>query len=459
MRWRRVILDEGHNIRNPSTKKAVAAHEFLAQSRWVLTGTPIVNTLKDLFSLVKFIRLSGGLDNYDVFNGAIMRPVNQGSSRGGFLLQTLMSSICLRRKKDMKFIDLRLPELSEYVHRVQFHDHERVKYEALESQAKGTLERYQVGREMQSGKKAQEAYRNLLETLLRMRQICNHWKLCGEERISELMSLLESQKTVELTEENRETLQHMLQLSIDSQDDCPVCIDNFEDPIITTCAHVFCYSCIERVIETQQKCPMCRAELKDTTQLVRPAKAIAQPEIDIETSSSKIEALLNILDASHKTAGTKTVVFSQWTSFLNVLEKQLDEHGYKYARIDGTMSANERDSAMAALENDPGCTIMLASLGVGSVGLNLVAANQVVLMDTWWAPAIEDQAVDRVHRLGQKKPTRVFRLVMEGSIEERVLDIQSDKRKLMMLAFAEKESKMRGKGARLADIHRLLGEK
>jgi SWI/SNF-related matrix-associated actin-dependent regulator of chromatin subfamily A3 len=90
VRWRRVILDEGHNIRNPSTKKAVAAHEFLAQSRWVLTGTPIVNTLKDLFSLVKFIRLSGGLDNYDVFNGAIMRPVNQGSSRGGFLLQTLM---------------------------------------------------------------------------------------------------------------------------------------------------------------------------------------------------------------------------------------------------------------------------------------------------------------------------------------------------------------------------------
>jgi len=121
------------------------------------------------------------------------------------------------------------------------------------------------------------------------------------------------------------------------------------------------------------------------------------------------------------------------------------------------MAPSKRDDAMTALANDPECTIMLASLSVCSVGLNLVAASQVILADSWWAPAIEDQAVDRVHRLGQKRPTQVFRLVMEGSIEERVLEIQQEKRKIMMTAFQEKTMK-RGteNSARLADIEKLL---
>jgi len=112
---------------------------------------------------------------------------------------------------------------------------------------------------------------------------------------------------------------------------------------------------------------------------------------------------------------------------------------------------------MTTFEKDPECTIMLASLAVCSVGLNLVAANQVILSDSWWAPAIEDQAVDRIHRLGQTRPTTVWRLVVEGSIEERVLEIQTEKRKLMMTAFQEKTSKRANqKAARRNDIERLL---
>jgi SWI/SNF-related matrix-associated actin-dependent regulator of chromatin subfamily A3 len=121
------------------------------------------------------------------------------------------------------------------------------------------------------------------------------------------------------------------------------------------------------------------------------------------------------------------------------------------------MSARLRDQALHALEDDPDCTVMLASLGVCSVGLNLVAANQVILSDSWWAPAIEDQAVDRVHRLGQTKKCSVFRLVMEGSIEERTLEIQAEKRKLMMMAFQEKDSKRsKTKKSRLGDVEQLL---
>ena len=458
--WHRVVLDEGHTIRNPQTKSALAASNLMARSRWVLTGTPIINNLKDLFSLVRFIGLTGGLERLEIFNSVLIRPLNQGDANASLLLQALMATICLRRKKEMKFVDLKLPELSEYVHRIDFLDHEKEKYEALQTEAKGLLHTVQKNQTKSNGK-GQDTYRHLLEMLLRLRQVCNHWKLCGE-RVSSVLAALEAQKVVDLTPENRKALQNMLQISIESREDCPICLEELHNPVITACAHVFGSDCIERVIETQHRCPMCRAEPLELESLVKPAVDLGETSdrknIDIDTSSSKVEALLSILKASSKKPGTKTVIFSQWTSFLNIIQAQLEANGYKYARIDGTMSANKRDASLTALETDPECTIMLASLAVCSVGLNLVAANQVILADSWWAPAIEDQAVDRVHRLGQKKPTTVWRLVMNDSIEDQVLNIQAEKRKLMMTAFQEKTGKRAKEGstARIGDIERLL---
>ena len=204
---------------------------------------------------------------------------------------------------------------------------------------------------------------------------------------------------------------------------------------------------------------MCRVELKDETCLVPPANELgddaADDDMDLHQSSSKLESLMEILAASAD--DSKTVIFSQWTRFLDTVQARLDREGYKYCRIDGTMSAPKRDIALRSLEQDSECTIMLASLSVCAVGLNLTAANQVVLADTWWAPAIEDQAVDRVHRLGQQRPTRVLRLIMDGSIEEATIQVQQEKRKLMRLAFAEKEGKRdQAKTGRLDDIRRLL---
>jgi SWI/SNF-related matrix-associated actin-dependent regulator of chromatin subfamily A3 len=467
--WRRIILDEGHNIRNPKAKKTIAVSNLLAQSRWSLTGTPIINNLKDLFSQVRFLRLSGGLDSFEIFHGAISRPVLAGNPQGNKALQLLMGSICLRRKKEMSFIDLRLPELSEYVHKFKLHPHEQEKYDALEAQAKGTLDMYKnnIGNQ-----KSSATYRHLLEVLLRMRQLCNHWQLVGEERLDSIMKQLEAEGVVDLTAENKEALQRMLQLSIDSHEDCPICFDTYKEPVITKCAHIFCTPCLERVIELQGKCPMCRAELESFgSTTVKPAvEKSAKPEPTEQSeadkasleknTSSKVEQLLQILAASAKDKSDKTIIFSQWTSFLDLIQVHLAAEGYKFTRIDGSMSAVTRDASLDALDNDPDTTIMLASLSVCSVGLNLVAANQVIMADSWWAPAIEDQAVDRVHRLGQKRETTVFRLVVEGSVEERVLGIQSDKRKLMAMAFAEKEGgkKKNVRSGGLGDLSRLLGE-
>ncbi|KAJ4983097.1 rhamnogalacturonate lyase [Stagonosporopsis vannaccii] len=404
--WRRVILDEGHNIRNPKAKKTVAVSNLMAHSRWSLTGTPIINNLKDLYTQVRFLRLSGGLDSLGIFHGAISRPVLAGDPQGNKALQLLMGGIaCDGRKKEMSFIDLRLPELSEYVHKFKLFPHEQERYDALEAQAKGKF----------------DVYKNNIGV-------------------------------VDLTTENKEALQKMLQLSIDSQEDCPTCFDTYIKPVMTKCAHIFCIPCLERVIELQGKCPMCHAELESfSSTTVRPAvetsanlepTAQSEAKISPENTNSKVEQLLQILAASAEDKTNKAIIFSQWTSFLDLIQVHLASAGYTFTRIDGAMSAMARDAALETLDNDPKITIVLASLSVCS------------------APAIEDQAVDRVHRLGQKRETTVLRLVVEDSVEERVLGIQSDKRKLMAMAFAEKEGgkKRNVRSDGLGDLTRLLAK-
>ncbi|RFU31148.1 hypothetical protein B7463_g5154, partial [Scytalidium lignicola] len=441
MAWRRVVLDEGHIIRNPRTKAAVAASSLLSKSRWVLTGTPIVNNITDLFSMLKFLGITGGLERQELFNAILARPLAMGDTNAEHLLQTVMRTISRNIFTGSNFEMMK-----------------KKKYEAFSMEAKGLLQKYQTGKGKTKGKGATN-YNNLLEVLLRLRQVCCHWKLCGS-RVSDLLSLLENDDVVVLNKETTLALQALLQISIDNRDECSICLDELHNPVITTCKHTFGRECIERTIDLQHKCPMCRAALNDTECLVEPAEETIEEnedaDIDTETKSSKTEALISILKASRKDPLSKVVIFSQWTSFLNIIQLQLADAGFKYTRIDGSMPAHARDAAISSLDNDPETRIMLASLSVCSVGLNLVSADTVILADSWWAPAIEDQAVDRVHRLGQTRTCTVWRLIMEDSIEERVLEIQAEKRKLVGKAFQEKTKGGKEKTTRMADIMKLL---
>ncbi|KAK3503055.1 DNA repair and recombination protein RAD5B [Neurospora crassa] len=453
-RWRRVVLDEGHSIRNAKAQVAQNACKLEAKSRWVLTGTPIINSIRDLHSLLKFLRITGGIEQSEIFNTVLTRPLANGEPKGEALLKSLMRDLCIRRKKDMKFVDLKLPEKTEHISRITFWPDEQKKYDALLSEAQGVLENYRT-----QSKRSQGQFQGVLERLLRLRQTCNHWVLC-KKRITEVLELLADKDVVDLTDENRAILQQALQLYIESQEECPICIDPLSSPIITHCKHVFCRGCIDKVIEVQQKCPMCRAPLSED-KLLEPAPEHSatqdEEELESETKSSKTEAVLALVKGTLDKEGSKIIIFSQWTSFLTIIQHQLDEAGYTYTRIDGSMNAAQRDAAIRALDYDPNTRILLASLGVCSVGLNLVSADTVILADSWWAPAIEDQAVDRVHRLGQTRPTTVWRLVMDNSIEERVLDIQKEKRELVGKAFQEKQDgKKKVKETRMADIMKLL---
>ena len=201
---------------------------------------------------------------------------------------------------------------------------------------------------------------------------------------------------------------------------------------------------------------MCRNQLSEDNLLEPLPEGADDDNFDHDTQSSKTEAILQIVKATLQVPGSKIIIFSQWTSFLNILQNQLKCNSINFTRLDGSMNTAKRDAAIHALDNDADTRIMLASLAVCSVGLNLVSANTVILADSWWAPAIEDQAVDRVHRLGQTKETKIWRMVMEGSVEEQVLNIQAEKRELIGTAFQEKDGKKKAKVTRMADLKKLL---
>ena len=149
-------------------------------------------------------------------------------------------------------------------------------------------------------------------------------------------------------------------------------------------------------------------------------------------SSSKIDRLLEALEEA-TSEGHKALVFSQWTSFLDLVEPHLRAANIKFTRLDG--STRDRGAVVTQFQADDGPPVMLVSLKAGGTGLNLTAADHVFLLDPWWNPAVEDQAADRAHRIGQDRPVMVYRMVTKDTVEERILTLKERKRALADVAL------------------------
>ena len=156
--------------------------------------------------------------------------------------------------------------------------------------------------------------------------------------------------------------------------------------------------------------------------------------------SAKIDTLLEHL-AELREEGHKALVFSQFTTLLGILRRKLDAGGVHYEYLDG--ATRDRQARVEAFQNDPDCGLFLISLKAGGLGLNLTAAEYVFLLDPWWNPAVEAQAVDRAHRIGQTKPVFAYRLIARDTVEEKVLELQKTKRELVDAILGEDNSLIR----------------
>lgn len=226
---------------------------------------------------------------------------------------------------------------------------------------------------------------------------------------------------------------------------CGICHDPVEDPTVTSCGHLFCRMCLIEFSSSlgQPSCPSCAKPLtadftsnssissqrpKSAVNGFRSSSIMNRINLDDFQTSTKIDALREeIRSMIDRDGSAKGIVFSQFTSFLDLIMYSLKKSGVTCVLLDGSMTIAARDNAIKRFHEDADCRVFLISLKAGGVALNLTVASHVFLMDPWWNPATERQAMDRIHRIGQYKPIRIVRFVIENTIEERVLKLQEKK--------------------------------
>jgi SNF2 family DNA or RNA helicase len=186
------------------------------------------------------------------------------------------------------------------------------------------------------------------------------------------------------------------------------------------------------------KMGMARSQIKILEALLRLRQAACHPALIAKTRddapSAKLDVLVPMLEEA-AVEGHKSLVFSQFTSFLALLRERLDEKNMDYAYLDG--ATQNRQSIVERFQDDLACRVFLISLRAGGHGLNLTAAEYVFLLDPWWNPAVEAQAIDRAHRIGQQQHVIATRLVARDTIEEKILELQRSKRELADAILSE----------------------
>ncbi|TKY62730.1 SWI/SNF-related matrix-associated actin-dependent regulator [Spatholobus suberectus] len=444
MEWRRIVLDEAHTIKNFNAQQTAAVCKLNGQCRWAVTGTPIQSGCIDLFSIMVFLRFEPfSVRSY--WRDLVQRSLDQGTDKGLLRLQVLMDAIALRRTKDVALVGLP-PKTTEICY-VELSLEERELYDRMKEQTKTLLSSF--GHE----DSLVPHYSAVLSRILRLRQICTDLKLCKDQ------SLLLT--NIEDVSNNPELLQTLLGLLQDGEDfDCPICLSPPMDIVITCCAHIFCRDCILKTLQNSNPCcPLCRHPLSESDLFSAPPESSKADSTELCSSSetglsSKVSTLIKLLTESRdQHPAAKSVVFSQFRKLLLLLEEPLNAAGFKTLCLDGTMNAKHRAKVIEQfqVEGRDGPVVLLASLRASSAGINLTSASRVYFMEPWWNHAVEEQAMDRVHRIGQKETVKVVRLIAQNSIEEKILMLQEKKKQL-----SKEPSGTELKGMNMKDICFLL---
>ncbi|WP_195260508.1 DEAD/DEAH box helicase [Clostridium paraputrificum] len=311
------IIDEGQNIKNPTSKTTLSVKKINSKCNFALTGTPIENNLMELWSIFDFV-MPGFLFTKERFKAKFIQNKNTEE------LKSLITPFILRRVKEDVLDEL--PEKIEKKYLVDMTTKQKSIYKSYVKEIKEKL-------------KSSKGNINMLTFITKLREVCL-------------------------------------------------------DPSL----------------------------IMD----------------DYNGGSGKINALMELLD-NYIDGNKKILVFSQFTSALKNIEKNLEEVGINYIYLDGSIGSKERGELVKKFNEDPLISVFLISLKAGGVGLNLTSASVVIHFDPWWNPAIENQATDRAHRFGQKNVVEVIKLISKDTIEEKILLLQEDKKELIESLMDEKE--------------------
>eukprot|EP00095_Tigriopus_kingsejongensis_P001924 maker-scaffold246_size239296-snap-gene-0.19 protein:Tk01924 transcript:maker-scaffold246_size239296-snap-gene-0.19-mRNA-1 annotation:"transcription termination factor 2" len=430
--WERIILDEAHQIRNPRSQTTLSVCRLKAGRRWAITGTPIQNRETDLYSLLRFIRLDP-FDEYRTWKTWVDNKSAQGRSR----MDILVKALTLRRTKDQKsnvtgnaIVDL--PNRSVVEHKIKLGEDEKKVYDEVFSFSQQAMINYMnkhrdkddddryVAHVTQTGSGQDFKFRpeehmeakepgvappgaisskfsvvkdvkahHILVLLLRLRQICSHPGL--------IKTMLDSDsKAAEGIDEEGDDIDLVSQLA-------------------------------DLSIAPGSKPETAEDHLKKSVLNLK------NPVFKPERESSKILKVLSELrilkerfDETREME--KAVIVSQWTSMLAIVREHIHSMGLKTCEINGKVPVKDRAEIVENFNRkNRKPHVMLLSLAAGGVGLNLVGANHLFMLDMHWNPQLESQACDRIYRVGQTKEVTIHKFLCEETVESRIHQLQARK--------------------------------
>ncbi len=362
-----VGLDEAHHIKNPDSQVAQAACALRSQHRFVLTGTPMENSVRDLWSIMRFA-LPGYLgqrkDFRERYELPLSRPGDPAAEAARERLARRLRPVLLRRlKKDVA------KDLPARIEQTAFCDLTPAQTEVYRGLLEQSRLKLDAARQQKNGGGSGAGRMLVLTALLRLRQACCDLRLLGL-----------------------------------APDALPQSSNNPED-----------------------------SEEDDAPS--GPSSAFRLPP---SAFSAKL-ALLDELLTEIRDGGHRVLIFSQFVSMLKILAAHLDAAKTPYCYLDGGTKPKDRVAQVEKFQTNESMTAFLISVKAGGVGLNLTGADTVIHFDPWWNPAVEAQATDRAHRIGQTKVVTAYRLIARGTVEEKIFALQQRKRELTA-SLVERES-------------------
>ena len=396
--FHRVILDEAHSIKSRTTGVAKACFALSGTYKWCLSGTPVQNRIGEFFSLLRFLRVSPfanyfckncdcsvlhwsvdksyrcvhcnhrGLDHVSVFNQEILNPITSAEDddtrKAAFAkLRLLTDRIMLRRLKRDYTASMELPPKEVILHNEFFGEIEKDFANSIMGQSARKFDTY-VSRGVML-----DNYANIFGLIMQMRQVSDHPDLITKKKVEGGQNILV----------------------------CNICDEPAEDAIRSQCKHEFCRTCAKEFVKTCENsgvvpdCPRChialsvdfdQPEIEQDEGNVKSSSIINRIKMENWTSSTKIEMLVyDLWKLRSKKHTTKSIVFSQFTSMLQLVEWRLRRAGFNTVMLDGSMSPQQRQRSIEHFMNNTDVEVFLVSLKAGGVALNLTEASRVFVID------------------------------------------------------------------------------